>query len=174
MRSTIAIILGFVLAAPACSKGENAGVEEAKKEAEKEQKEKESHGEAAKKIVPPVPGRAHVPCTQLINTDQFTQGLAEKDPVAVAESKSEPDAAASCSVLRGGKRLSEAEQKALIKKEGRLGVMPATRSATSRRSAGRSRTRSGSRRSVPRPRTRMTTRSGSTRACGSSRRAPTT
>ena len=124
MRSTIAITLGLLLALSACGKGENAGAEEAQKEAEKELKAKDSHGEAAKKILPPVPGRAHVPCSQLINTDQFTQGLGEKEPVTVAESKSEPDAAASCSVIRGGKRLSEAEQKALIKKEGRLGVMP--------------------------------------------------
>jgi hypothetical protein len=49
--------------------------------------------------------------------------LGETEPVTVAESKSEPDAAASCSILRGGKRLSDAEQKAKLKKEGRLGVM---------------------------------------------------
>lgn len=123
MRSTIAIILGCVLAA-ACGKGENAGAEEAKKEAEKELKAKEGTAEVAKKILPPVPGRAHVPCTQLIDADKFTQGLGEKEPVTLQESKSEPDAAASCSLMRGGKRLSEADQKALIKKEGRLGVMP--------------------------------------------------
>jgi hypothetical protein len=124
MRWTFALLLGISSTAPACSKGENAGVEEAKKEAESEQKAKEAHGEPAKKIQPPVPGRAHVPCTQMINADLFTQGLGEKDPVTLAESRSEPDAAASCSVVRGGKRLSEAEQKAQIKKVGRLGVMP--------------------------------------------------
>src|SRR5262249_51349893 len=111
-------------AVSACGKGENAGAEEAAKEAEKEQKAGQGHAEAAKKILPPVPGRAHLPCSQVINAELFTQGLGEKEPVAVVDSKSEPDAAASCSINRGGKRLSEAEQKALIKKEGRLGVMP--------------------------------------------------
>jgi hypothetical protein len=50
--------------------------------------------------------------------------LGETDPITVQESKSEPDAAASCSLMRGGKRPSDAEQKALIKKNGRLGVLP--------------------------------------------------
>ena len=121
MRSMISILL--VLAA--CGKGENAGAEEAKKAAEAELKAKEGTAAApAKKISPPVPGRAHVPCSQLIDADKFTQGLGETTPVVVQESKSEPDAAASCSVIRGGKRLSDAEQKAMIKKNGRLGVMP--------------------------------------------------
>ena len=121
MRETIAIILSLALLA--CSKGANEGAEEAKKQAEKEQKEKEASGGVAKKINPPVPGRAKLNCNAVINATQFTQVLGEVEPVTVAESKSEPDAAASCSVLRGGKRLSDAEQKAKLKKEGRLGVM---------------------------------------------------
>ena len=121
MRETIAIILSLALLA--CSKGANEGAEEAKKQAEKEQKEKEASGGVAKKINPPVPGRAKLSCNAVINAAQFTQVLGEVEPVTVAESKSEPDAAASCSVLRGGKRLSDAEQKAKLKKEGRLGVM---------------------------------------------------
>jgi hypothetical protein len=121
MRETIAIILSLALLA--CSKGANEGAEEAKKQAEKEQKEKEASGGVAKKINPPVPGRAKLNCNAVINAAQFTQVLGEVEPVTVAESKSEPDAAASCSVLRGGKRLSDAEQKAKLKKEGRLGVM---------------------------------------------------
>ncbi len=124
MRSTIAFIIGCLLAVPACGKGENAGVEEAKKEAEKEQKTKESHGEVAKKILPPVPGRAHIPCTQLIDADKYMQALGETQPLTIVESKSEPEAAASCSLMRGGKKLSEAEQKAQLKKVGRLGVLP--------------------------------------------------
>ncbi len=122
MRS-IAIILGVALVLPACSKGENAGIEEAKKAAEKEQKEKEASGGAAQKITPPVPGRAKLPCSQVIDADKFKQVLGETDPITVQESKSEPDAAASCSLLRGGKRPGDAEQKALIKKNGKLGVL---------------------------------------------------
>jgi hypothetical protein len=121
---TIAIILGLVLLNAACSKNENAGAEEAKKEAEKEQALKVQNGEAAKKIDPPVPGRAHLPCSQLIDTAAFQQALGEKEPITVTESKSEPEAAASCSLVRGGKKLSEAEQKAQLKKVGRLGVLP--------------------------------------------------
>ncbi|MGE5187166.1 MAG: hypothetical protein ACM31C_34190 [Acidobacteriota bacterium] len=123
MRS-IAIILGVALAMPACSKGENAGIEEAKKAAEKEQKEKEASGGVAKKITPPVPGRAKLACSQVIDPEKFQQVLGETEPITVQESKSEPDAAASCSLLRGGKRPSDSEQKALIKKNGRLGVLP--------------------------------------------------
>jgi hypothetical protein len=121
MRTTVAIFLSFALLA--CSKGSNEGAEEAKKQAEKEQKEKEASGGVAKKISAPVPGKAKLDCNAVINTAQFQQVLGEVEPVSVAESKSEPDAAASCSILRGGKRLSDAEQKAKLKKEGRLGVM---------------------------------------------------
>ncbi len=122
MRS-IAIILGLSVAVPACTKGENAGVEEAKKAAEKEQKEKAAAGGVAQKIIPPVPGRAHLPCSQVIDADKFKQALGETENITVQESKSEPDAAASCSLLRGGKRPGDAEQKALIKKNGKLGVL---------------------------------------------------
>ncbi|HEY5920769.1 MAG TPA: hypothetical protein VIV11_03825 [Kofleriaceae bacterium] len=121
MRTTIAIVLSIALLA--CSKGANEGAEEAKKQADKEQKEKEASGGVAKKINPPVAGRAKLDCRAVINTAQFQQVLGEVEPVTVAESKSEPDAAASCSVLRGGKRLTDAEQKKKLQKEGRLGVL---------------------------------------------------
>ena len=119
----IAIILGLAVVVPACNKSENAGIEEAKKAAEKEQKEKEAAGGVAQKIIPPVPGRAHLPCSQVIDPDKFKQVLGETDPITVQESKTEPDAAASCSLMRGGKRPGDAEQKALIKKNGKLGVL---------------------------------------------------
>jgi len=121
MRTTIAIVLSIALLA--CSKGANEGAEEAKKQADKEQKEREAAGGVAKKISPPVAGRATLDCAAVINTAQFQQALGEVEPVTVTASKSEPDAAASCSILRGGKRLSDAEQKAKLKKEGRLGVL---------------------------------------------------
>jgi len=117
-------MVGLGLLSVACSKNENAGAEEAKKEAEKEQAQKVSSGEAAKKIDPPVPGRAHLTCAQLIDTGTFQQALGETTPITVNDSKSEPEAAASCSIIRGGKKLSDAEQKAQLKKVGRLGVLP--------------------------------------------------
>jgi hypothetical protein len=122
---TIAIIVGMALLAGACGKGnENAGIEEAKKEAEKDLKSKQGTTEVAKKIDPPVPGRAHIPCSQLIDAATFQQTLGEKEAITLEESKSEPDAAASCSLKRGGKKLSEGEQKAQLKKVGRLGILP--------------------------------------------------
>jgi hypothetical protein len=120
MHRSIVIVM---LSALACSKGENAGIEEAKKQAEAEQKAKVSSGEVAKKITPPVPGSAKLPCSQVIDVDLFTKALGETDPVKVVDGK-DPEAPASCAILRGGtKRPTEAEQKALIKKNGKLGVM---------------------------------------------------
>jgi hypothetical protein len=110
---------------PACTKGEQAGIEEAQKAAEKEQKEKAGTSAGpAKKIVPPVAGRAKLPCTQVIDTEKFKQALGETEALTVQESKSEPDAAASCSIMRGGKRPNQTEQAAIIKKNGgKLGVL---------------------------------------------------
>ncbi|HTR55405.1 MAG TPA: hypothetical protein VMJ10_32220 [Kofleriaceae bacterium] len=123
MRWMIAIVLAVL----ACGKSENAGIEEAKRQAEAEQKAKEAHGEVAKKLTPPVPGQATLPCSQVIDADKFQQALGEAAPITVVEAKAEkhdPDAAASCSLMRGGKRPSDAEQKAMIKQSGRLGVLP--------------------------------------------------
>src|SRR5678815_1260368 len=84
MRTTVAIFLSIHLLA--CSKGANEGAEEAKKQAEKEQKEKEASGGVAKKISPPVAGKAKLSCANVINAELFTQVLGE--PVTVADSKS--------------------------------------------------------------------------------------
>lgn len=121
MRISIAIVVTLALAA--CGKGADQGAEEARKQAEKEQKDKVAAGGAAEKISPPVAGRAKLDCNNVLKADLMTQALGEVEPVTIGESKGEPEAAASCSVLRGGKRLSAAEQAAKLKKEGRLGVM---------------------------------------------------
>jgi PBP1b-binding outer membrane lipoprotein LpoB len=60
MRAVIAIVVSSVVLG-ACSKGENAGAEEAKKQAEAELKAKVDRGESAKKISPPVPGQQKSP-----------------------------------------------------------------------------------------------------------------
>jgi hypothetical protein len=121
----IAITLVCAFALPACTKGEQAGIEEAQKAAEKEQKEKAGTSSGpAKKIVPPVAGRAKLPCAQVIDAEKFKQALGETEPITAQESKSEPDAAASCSLMRGGKRPNQTEQAAIIKKNGgKLGVL---------------------------------------------------
>jgi hypothetical protein len=118
--------LGLALGAlgPACSDSEKAGAEEARRQAEAEQKAKQAIA-PAKRMATPVPGEARVPCSQLIDLPAFQTALGEKEPLAVKDvTKSDRDASSSCSLVRGGKRPNEAEQKALIKKAGKLGVLP--------------------------------------------------
>lgn len=128
MRAALASVLvgalGFVWLA-ACGNSERAGADEARRQAEAEDKARQSAAAPARRLATPVPGQAHVPCAQLIDAPAFQTALKEKQPLAVKDvTRTEPDAAASCSLLRGGKRPSEAEQQALIKREGRLGVLP--------------------------------------------------
>jgi len=120
-----ALALGSLVGLTACGNSERAGADEARRQAEQEEKARQSAAPAAKKLATPVPGHAHVPCSQLIDPAVFQTALGEKEPLTVKDvTKTEPDAAASCSLVRGGKRPSEAEQKALLKKDGRLGVLP--------------------------------------------------
>jgi hypothetical protein len=114
-----------VVASLGCSKGENAGAEEAKRMAE-EQLKGEKPVDVPKTIRAPVPGRAKVPCEQLIaDPAAYQTALGEKDPLTVKSLNDDADAAASCALVRGGKRpTSEAEQKAIVKTSGKLGVLP--------------------------------------------------
>lgn len=121
-----AISFGVALGLLACGKsGEQAAIEEAKKEAEAEQKAKEQAHEPAKVMRPPVAGQAKIPCSQLIDLPAYQTALGEKEPLTLKDqTKGEADTAASCALYRGGKRPGEAEQQALLKKAGRLGVLP--------------------------------------------------
>jgi hypothetical protein len=122
MRATIAFL---VLGLWACSNGESAGAEEARRQAEQEQKAKATHSAPAKRMATPVPGQAHVPCAQLIDLAAFQTALGEKQALGLKDvTKTDAEAAASCSLLRGGKRPGEAEQRAMLKKASRLGVLP--------------------------------------------------
>lgn len=117
------IVLGVVLSA--CSDGEQAGAEEVRRRAEAEQKAQEARSQPARRMSTPVPGQARVACTQLIDVAAFQTALGEKEPLAVKDvTKSQPESSSSCSLLRGGKRPNEAEQKAILKRVGRLGVLP--------------------------------------------------
>jgi hypothetical protein len=120
----VAIVV-FALGLSACTNSEKAGAEEAKRQAEAEQKARQAQSAAPKKLATPVPGEAHVPCGRLIDAAAFQTALGEKEPLVVKEvTKSDAEAAAACSLVRGGKRPTDAEQKALIKKAGKLGVLP--------------------------------------------------
>jgi len=117
----LSLALGLVAG---CGDSEKAGAEEARRQAEAEQKAKQVQA-PAKKMSTPVPGEAHVPCTQLIDLAAFQTALGEKEQLAIKDvTKSDRDSSASCALLRGGKRPNEAEQKTLIKKSGKLGVLP--------------------------------------------------
>jgi hypothetical protein len=126
MRVPIALLaVAGLVTGVGCGNSERAGAEEARRQAEQEEKARQSVAPPARKLATPVPGHAHVPCGQLIDPAVFQTALGEKEPLTVKDvTKSEPEAAASCSLVRGGKRPSEAEQKALLKKDGRLGVLP--------------------------------------------------
>lgn len=125
MRAAISLALSAVTLLAACSKGENAGAEEAKKAADAEQKAREAKGEPAKKISPPVPGEAHIPCDQLLDLAKYQESMGETEAMTIRDAgKNEPEAAASCSLVRGGKKMTDAEQQAKLKKDGRLGVIP--------------------------------------------------
>jgi hypothetical protein len=127
MRNAIAMVAGAALALCACGKGENAGAEEAKRQADLEQKHKVETSGVAKKLTPPVPGQTTLPCSQVIDGPKFAQVLGETEPITVVDTKPEAhdkDAAASCSLMRGGKHASDSAQKSMIKQNGKLGVLP--------------------------------------------------
>lgn len=123
MRATIALL---TLGLAACGNSETAGIEAARRAAQEAQAAKgQGRAAPAKRLATPVPGETRVPCAQLIDAAAFQVALGEKQPLAIKDvSASQREAAASCSLVRGGKRPSEAEQNALIKSTGRLGVLP--------------------------------------------------
>ena len=86
-------IVGLGLSA--CSKSENAGIEEARKQAAAENKAKMNDPNLqVKKIDPPVPGQQKLTCAQLVDADKFTQLLGETAPVVVHQMKDDGEAAA--------------------------------------------------------------------------------
>lgn len=108
-----------------CTNAEEEGRRAAQARAAAET-QKEVAAKAAVKINPPVPGRAHLPCEQVIDPAAFTESLAEVDPITVKDNTaSDAEAAAVCSLVRGGVRPDQSQQAAMIKKNGgRLGTIP--------------------------------------------------
>lgn len=120
MRTLIALCV----LASACGK-ENAGAEAARQEAEAALKDKMDKGEVPKTLKPPVSGEAKLDCSKIVDPAVYTTALNEKEPLTVVDNgKTDKEAAAVCNLIRGGKPLSAAEQAALTKKEGKLGVLP--------------------------------------------------
>jgi len=123
MRAILLVAILFGLFG--CTNAEEEGRKAAQKKAEELNKQ-EVASKAAVKINPPVAGRAHVPCEQLIDTAKFTESLAEVEPVRVRDqTSSDAEAAAVCGVLRGGVRPDQKQQSEIMKKNfGRLGTLP--------------------------------------------------
>ncbi len=114
--------IAFVMLALAACGGKESGIEEAKRQAAIEDHGKMAASPPAKKMSTPVPGSAKVPCSQLVDIPAFQSALGETEAVTVKDSQ-EAEAAASCSLVRGGKRPTAAEQTAMLKTKSRLGVL---------------------------------------------------
>ena len=123
MRAPIAMFVVW-LGLLACGNAENAGAEAARRQAAAEQKAQDTKAAPAKRTSTPVPGETRLPCTQVIDAAAFQTALGEKELLVVKDvTRAEADATSSCSLIRGGKRPNEAAQQALLKKNGKLGVM---------------------------------------------------
>lgn len=123
MRTSIAIVATSLVIWGCGSK--NEAIEQAEKEHQEELKTNKETGQVAKTLKPPVANRAKLDCNKVIDPTKFTADLGEKEPTTVRDDgKSDGDAAAVCSILRGGKKLTPEEQAAKLKKEPRLGVLP--------------------------------------------------
>ncbi|MBX3156284.1 MAG: hypothetical protein KF773_09820 [Deltaproteobacteria bacterium] len=121
MRTCLPPLLAIALGA--CTKGQDAGKEEAKKEAEAEEKERAKNSPPAAKLATPVPRGKKVPCARLIDVAAFQAVLEEKEPIIIKD-KREAESAAACGIYRGGKPPSAEESQKILKEKGRLGVMP--------------------------------------------------
>lgn len=109
----------------ACGNPAEEGRAEAKREAAAERKKAEELVKPADRIEVAVPQGKHLPCTQLIDPPAYTAALGELEPLTVRDStEAMIDSTASCSLIRGGKRPNAKEQEKIIKKQGRLGVIP--------------------------------------------------
>src|SRR5678815_4330744 len=110
-----AITLAIGISLLACGNAEEEGRRAAQAKAAAETKQ-EVASQAAVKISPPVPGRAHIPCTQLIDTTVFGEALAEVEPLRVTDiTQTDAEAAAVCALIRGGVRPDPKQQAEMIK-----------------------------------------------------------
>jgi hypothetical protein len=121
--SSLSLLAAIALAG--CGDPEAEGRRAAQERAALETR-RETATKAAEKIIPPVANRAKIPCEQLIDPTPFTELLGEVDPLSVRDATAaDAEAAASCSLIRGGERPDQAQQAALSKKNGgRIGTIP--------------------------------------------------
>jgi len=122
---TLAVVSLLLLSAAACGNAAEEGAKEAKREADLERAKQVSTIKASDRIKPPVAQGTRLRCDQLMDPPAYTEALGELDPLTVRDSTGTMiDSTASCSLIRGGARPDAKAQAALIKKNGRLGVIP--------------------------------------------------
>lgn len=118
------LVSALLLSAAACNSAEE-GAKEAKREADLERAKAAAAVKPVDRVKPPVPQGTRLRCDQFIDPAAYTLALGEIDPLTVRDSTgSMIDATASCSLIRGGVRPDAKAQEKLIKKNGRLGVIP--------------------------------------------------
>jgi hypothetical protein len=116
-------ILALVLLVSGCENSKKAAIEEAQKQQEAEAS-KRGAVTAAKKITPPVAGEAKLPCDQVVHLEKYQAALEEKEPLSIKDvTAKKGDITSDCNLVRGGKKLTDAEQKKLLKDTGRLGIL---------------------------------------------------
>lgn len=124
MQHATALLTCTLLAAVGCGNAEQEGRLAAQRAAAEEAKREAARGEVAPRMRAPVQDSRKVECSQLIDAAAFTEALEEKAPITVRDTrKANADAAAACSLVRGGRPLTTREQEALIKRTGKLGVL---------------------------------------------------
>jgi hypothetical protein len=74
-------------------------------------------------LEPPVKYPARLDCAKAFPGSAFTSALGEKAPLTIRDER-DPESTARCSLIRGGTKLSAAEQQKLLKQNGRLGLLP--------------------------------------------------
>ena len=122
MRTRLAIAV--VLAAAACNSAEE-GIKEAKREAEAERAKAAAELKPVDRVKPPVPQGTKLRCDQVMDPAAYGEPLGELDPMTVRDATGAmADATVSCSLIRGGVRPDAKTQEKLLKKNGRLGVLP--------------------------------------------------
>lgn len=122
---TLAVATVLVLSAAACGNAAEEGAKEAKREADMERAKQAKEIKQEDRVKPPVAQGTKLRCDQFIDPAAYTTALGELDALTVRDSTGAmADATASCSLIRGGVRPTAKEQEKLIKKQGRLGVIP--------------------------------------------------
>lgn len=124
--TTLVLVGAFGL--QGCKDRAKEAEEQAMKEAAAEERRKAaakgSDTAAAEVVKPPVEGKRQIPCEQLWSSPDFTTALGETTPLELRDQSAKyVETTATCAFARGGVAPSEAEQKAIIKKNGRLGVL---------------------------------------------------